>query len=216
MNRCKAFTLVELLVVIAIIAILAGMLLPAIQRARVNGLIASNTNNLRQIGTTLEMYSSSTGYGVMPMWKDPGVTDGVGNPGDDTEEELVTALGRLYDGGEGMIDTWQIFSCPYKPAAKPDTQGPQIDGKDDINHDEECSYSYTRNCKISDRSNKIIVADEGDGAGKGFYNWPDIGQVCLYRGSHVKMERLENPEDDCDSTGIYVEGSASATDTIMF
>ncbi len=67
-NR-TAFTLIELLVVVAIIAILAAMLLPAIQKARQRGHIARCSSQLHQIGLMFFMYADDWGGYWAPAYQ---------------------------------------------------------------------------------------------------------------------------------------------------
>jgi len=67
-RRTKGFTLVELLVVIGIIALLIGILLPVLNRAREAANSAACLSNLRQIGQAMRIYGNDNGDQIMPAY----------------------------------------------------------------------------------------------------------------------------------------------------
>jgi len=92
-TRQTGFTLIELLVVIAIIAILAGLLLPALARAKQKAMRTKCVSNQHQIGLAFQMYVDDCG-GCFPL------TDGWGASGGQLSPILDITGNAAYYGGQ--------------------------------------------------------------------------------------------------------------------
>ena len=192
----KTFTLIELLVVIAIIAILAGMLLPALNKARARAKDASCKNNMKSMSMTFIMYSDDN--------------DGYIMPGGKSTAYCWPMYYIHYAMPTDSLTTARNFNTAWKGSAAKQYQGIMCPFNKKSRADMTCKYgcTYTANAAIipnaTPQDGKYVVLGSNDVMARKISSYSGASQLLLLFESYK----------DCRASGASMTSSYSTTDLI--
>jgi prepilin-type N-terminal cleavage/methylation domain-containing protein len=159
-SKHQGFTLIELLVVISIIAILAGMLLPAISLVRESARKANCGSNQRQIALAMVAYGTEND-GMWPLCKGGASTAATLEAG--ASAQGVATLEFISSWSDGEL-VQKLFACPSNASYKPPgaATASMNSGSDttwDLTASSGVGFAYDPSIPPNAKASRVILAD---------------------------------------------------------